>query len=61
MKSLKIKDICDKGSSSLKQKDVEGKQGKYPVFGASGYISSIDSYYQDKDYIAIVKDVIVEK
>ena len=56
MRSLKIKDICDKGSSNLKQKDVEGKQGKYPVFGASGYISSIDSYHQDKDYIAIVKD-----
>ena len=56
MKTLKIKDICDKGSSSLKQKDVEGKEGKYPVFGASGYIGSIDTYHQDKDYIAIVKD-----
>lgn len=56
MKTLKIKDICDKGSSTLKQKDVEGKSGKYPVYGASGYISSIDSYHQDKDYIAIVKD-----
>lgn len=56
MKTLKIKDICDKGSSALKQKDVEGKEGKYPVFGASGYISSIDTYHQDKDYIAIVKD-----
>ena len=56
MKTLKIKDICDKGSSALRQKDVEGKEGKYPVFGASGYISSIDTYHQDKDYIAIVKD-----
>ena len=56
MKTLKIKDICDKGSSALKQKDVEGQEGKYPVYGASGYISSIDTYHQDKDYIAIVKD-----
>lgn len=56
MKTLKIKDICDKGSSALKQKDVEGKEGKYPVFGASGYIGSIDTYHQGKDYIAIVKD-----
>ena len=56
MKTLKIKDICEKGSSSLKQKDIEGKDGKYPVFGASGYISSIDTYHQDKEYIAIVKD-----
>lgn len=56
MKTLKIKDICDKGSSTLKQKDVEGENGKYPVFGASGYIGSIDTYHQESEYIAIVKD-----
>lgn len=56
MKELKIKDICAKGSSNLKQKDVEGKTGKYPVFGASSEIGRIDSYHQDKEYIAIVKD-----
>lgn len=56
MKELKIKDICAKGSSNLKQKEVEGKTGKYPVFGASSEIGRIDSYHQDKEYIAIVKD-----
>ena len=56
MKELRIKDICDKGSSNLKQKDVEGKTGQYPVYGASGVISYIDSYHQEEDYIAIVKD-----
>jgi len=56
MKELRIKDICDKGSSNLKQKDVEGKKGKYPVYGASGVISHIDSYHQEENYIAIVKD-----
>jgi type I restriction enzyme S subunit len=56
MKTLKIKDICDKGSSSLKQKDVENQNGKYPVFGASGLIGKIDTYHQNKEYIAIVKD-----
>lgn len=56
MKELQIKDICDKGSSNLRQKDVEGKRGKYPVYGASGLISYIDSYHQEKNYIAIVKD-----
>lgn len=56
MKELQIKDICDKGSSNLRQKDVEGKRGKYPVYGASGLISYIDSYHQEKKYIAIIKD-----
>ena len=56
MKELRIKDICEKGSSNLKQKDVEGKEGLYPVYGASGIISHIDTYHQEKNYIAIVKD-----
>jgi len=56
MKELRIKDICDKGSSNLKQKDVEGKKGRYPVYGASGIISHIDTYHQEENYIAIVKD-----
>ena len=56
MKELQIKDICDKGSSNLKQKDVEGKTGLYPVYGASGIISYIDSYHQEEKYIAVVKD-----
>ena len=56
MKELRIKDICDKGSSNLKQKDVEGKNGLYPVYGASGIISHIDTYHQEANYIAIVKD-----
>lgn len=56
MKTLRIKDICDKGSSNLKQKDVQGFDGKYPVYGASGVIGKINDYHQDKEYIAIVKD-----
>ena len=56
MKEVRIKDICDKGSSSLKQKDVDGKDGKYPVYGASGIIGKINTYHQEKEYIAIVKD-----
>ena len=56
MKELRIKDICEKGSSNLKQKDVEGKKGLYPVYGASGIISHIDTYHQEENYIAIVKD-----
>lgn len=56
MRTLRIKDICDKGSSNLKQKDVQGFDGKYPVYGASGIIGKVNDYHQDKEYIAIVKD-----
>ncbi len=56
MKECRVKDICIKGSSNLKQKDVDGKKGLYPVYGASGIISSIDTYHQENEYIAIVKD-----
>lgn len=56
MRELRIKDICDKGSSNLKQKDVENGNGKYPVYGASGISGYIDTYHQEKEYISIVKD-----
>lgn len=56
MKVCKLKDICSKGSSNLRQKDVEGKEGVYPVYGASGIISKTDIYHQENEYIAIVKD-----
>ncbi len=55
-KELQIKNVCQKGSSNLKQKDVEGTNGVYPVFGASGKIGNIGFYQQENEYIAIVKD-----
>lgn len=56
MRDLRIKDICSKGSSSLKQKDVENHAGKYPVYGASGIVGYRDRYDQEKPYIGLVKD-----
>ena len=56
MRELKIKEICTKGSSSLKQKDIPKGKGKYPVYGASGIIGYLDTYDQANDYIGIVKD-----
>lgn len=55
MKEVRIKDICSKGSSSLKQKDLL-KEGRYPVYGASGIAGYLDTYQQENEYIAIVKD-----
>ena len=53
---LKLGDVCEKGSSSLKQSDIFGKTGDYPIYGASGYIGNVDFYHQEKPYVAIVKD-----
>ena len=52
----RIKDICDKSSSNVAQKDLEGRDGDYPIYGASGFIKNVDFYYQDKEYVGIVKD-----
>ena len=53
---VKLKDVCEKATSKLKQSDILSLGGKYPVFGASGYLGNMDSYHQDKPYIAVVKD-----
>lgn len=55
MKEVQIKDICSKGSSSLRQKDLQ-EVGKFPVYGASGIAGYLDTYEQESEYIAIVKD-----
>jgi len=55
MKTLAIKDICNKDSSALKQKELLS-EGKYPVYGASGIAGYLDTYHQENEYIGIVKD-----
>ena len=53
---VKLEDVCEKGSSNLKQSDIINKTGNYPIYGASGYLGDIDFYHQDKPYVAVVKD-----
>lgn len=53
---VKLEDVCKRASSNLRQSDVEGKSGKYPIFGAAGYIGSVNFYHQERPYIAVVKD-----
>ena len=55
MKEVPLKDICNKDSSSLKQKELM-TEGKYPVYGASGIAGYLNSYHQKEAYIGIVKD-----
>ena len=53
---MKLADVCACESSNLKQSDIINISGKYPVYGATGKIGYIDTYKQEKPYIAIVKD-----
>lgn len=53
---VRLGDICKKGTSNIAQKDLEGHIGNYPIYGASGFITNVDFYQQEKPYIAVVKD-----
>ena len=52
----RLDELCKKQSSSIAQKDLDDKEGTYPIYGASGFIKNVDFYDQDKPYIAVVKD-----
>ena len=53
---VKLEDVCERGTSSLMQKDIVDKNGKYPVYGASGRIGSMETYQQEHQTVAVVKD-----
>lgn len=53
---MKLSDVCTKGTSNIAQKDLDTRNGTYPIYGASGFIKNVDFYHQEKPYIAIVKD-----
>ena len=53
---VKLEDVCERGTSNLKQSDIAKTSGDYPIYGASGYIGNTNFYHQEKPYVAIVKD-----
>lgn len=55
-KKVKIKDVCTKGTSSLSLKDLDGKDGDFPVYGAAGLAKKVNFYQQENKYLAIIKD-----
>ena len=55
-KIVTLGDVCNKGSSNIAQKDLEDRDGIYPIYGAAGYIKNVDFAHQDKPYLAVVKD-----
>mgnify|MGYP004512345775 CR=1 FL=1 len=53
---VKLEDVCERGTSNLKQSDIVEIDGGYPIYGASGYIGNVDFYHQENPYVAVVKD-----
>jgi type I restriction enzyme S subunit len=52
----KLKDCVSCHSSSLTESDVIGKNGTYPVYGATGMIAYSPRYTVDEDSILVIKD-----
>ena len=52
---MKLNEICSKGKSSLRQKDVIN-DGPYSVYGASGVVGTTSDYQNEIPYVAVVKD-----
>lgn len=53
---VRLGDVCDRGTSNLKQSDITDTSGEYPVYGASGLIGTVSFYHQKLPYVAVVKD-----
>ena len=52
----KLADLCTGYTKNITLKDLEDREGAFPVYGASGFIKNIDYYISDVPYIAVVKD-----
>ena len=55
-KTVRLGDVCEKGSSNIAQNEIADNCGEYPIYGAAGFIKNVDFYKQEKPYIGIVKD-----
>ncbi len=53
---IELGDCLDGKSSQIAKNKLNLIKNGYPVYGADGMLGYIDSYFQEKDYIAIVKD-----
>ena len=52
---IRLNELCSKGSSSLRQKDVSN-DGPYAVYGASGFVGTMTSFQNSVPYVAVIKD-----
>ena len=53
---VKLEDVCERGSSNIKQSDIIKMSGNYPIYCASGLAGKVNFYHQEQPYVAVVKD-----
>ncbi len=53
---VKLEDVCERGSSNIKQSDIIKMSGNYPIYGASGLAGKVNFYHHEQPYVAVVKD-----
>lgn len=49
-------DIAINKNSNISANKLQNNNGNYPIYGAAGYLKSVDFYTEKYSYIAIVKD-----
>ncbi len=52
----KLGEICEKKSSNISANTLEKNQGKFKIYGATGFLKNVDFYQEENEYISIVKD-----
>ena len=53
--TVQLKDLCTTFKSDILVNKIEKDTGYYPLFGAKGVVTSLDTYKQSKPYISIIK------
>lgn len=51
-----LDDVIKKESSNISHNKIKKNKGKFPVYGAKGFVQNISFYQQEKEYLSIIKD-----
>lgn len=52
----KLWEVCLKQASNISANTLSENEGEYKIYGATGFLKSIDFYQEENPYISIVKD-----
>lgn len=52
----KLEEICTKKSSGISANSLHDNNGRYKIYGASGFLANVDFFKEENPYIAVVKD-----
>ena len=56
-----LAEVCTSKNSNIVLRDIENNTGEYPIYGAKGFLKTIDFYTIENESLGIVKDGAVGK